>query len=266
VKSFLIGSLPFSDIKSALDYSFSFSIPTLCSLPKLDQDEFMVDQALRETDNYVYKNHRLVKSEKKYQARLRFCSEEEFFKRLEKRPEDNSKYKWQACGPLTLASTLDHHPDENEIIESYIQKLLRTQKSFNQRNTKCVFFIDEPVLAFAGDGAYLYKFIQRLRESEEFDSVTIGLHVCSKVSPLLLANLDVDIYSLDLSLYDDQERELLQVSLGKKLVYAPVGSSGEIYEYPASREVYVSASCGHALCPLERMDGILERIKSFEKR
>ena len=76
----------------------------------------------------------------------------------------------------------------------------------------------------------------------------------------------MDIYSLDISLYDDEERELLQVSLGKKLVYAPVGANGELYEYPASMEAYVSASCGHALCPVDRMDGIQERIKSFEKR
>lgn len=261
MKSFLIGSLPFDNIEKALDYSFSFTVPTLCSLPKLDQDEFMVDQALRETDGHEYKNHRLVKSEKNYQSCLRFQAEDQFFKRL-----NNGDYKWQACGPMTLASSLDHHPEERAILESYIEKLIRTQEAFNKRSEgTCYFFIDEPSLAFAGDAAFLYKFIERLRSEAAFKNVQFGLHACSKASPLLLANLDIDLYALDISLYDEEEVKILQVSLADKLVYTPVGSSGEIYEYERDREAFVSSTCGHALCRLDRMDGIKERIQSFEK-
>lgn len=276
MKSFLIGSLPHHDLNEALDFSFSLDIPTLVTLPKIDPDEFMVDQAFREIDGYVYQGHNLRPSSKVYNASLRFLAEEEFFKRLELVRKEQAgelpfAYKWQVSGPLTLASSLDHHPDTEDILEKYFLKVLATQTKFNSKSSHApCLFLDEPVLAFCENKiAALEKFLSRLKSSDAFFKSSFGLHCCSKLSFELLkglfarskSNSGFDLISLDPSLYREEEFDQIQSLLGEKLVFAPCDSKGNKFSYSSKDEKYKSASCGQALCSLEEAQSALGFLK-----
>lgn len=256
--SFLIGSLPHKDVDEALDLAFAVDLPTLPNLPGIEEDEFMVDQALREIDGYTYKGHTLRPDGPDHKSALRFLAAEKFFSRLE------GAYKWQACGPVTLASSLDHHPDTEEIIKKYFLKLAFTQKQFNKRSKdKSYFFLDEPVLGFneASSGA-LGSFLRDLRSHEAFDETFFGLHSCSKVSLDSLAGLDFDLFALDPSLYSAEEWKEIRERLGSRLVYVCAGSKGEEIDYPIWKECYITAACGQALSSILECSKVLERILS----
>ena len=54
MKSFLIGSVPFESVDEALDYVFSFDVPTLPNLPKILENEFMLNQAFDVLKGYKF--------------------------------------------------------------------------------------------------------------------------------------------------------------------------------------------------------------------
>lgn len=257
MKTFLIGSLPHRDLNAALEYSFSFSIPTLVTLPKMDEDEFMVDQALREIDGYIYRGHSLRAGGPVYKSPLRFLSAQAFFARV------NGVYKWQACGPLTLAASLEDHPDTQEILEKYFEKIILTQESFNAKSDAApVFFLDEPMLAFCEKQAVILgAFLKKLRAHKAFSAAIFGLHSCSKVSLEVLSSLSFDLFSIDPGLYPKDELTQIQKTLGERLVFAPAGSKGERLAYRPFKERYASCSCGQALSSQDEL-GRIHKILS----
>ncbi|MCO4754750.1 MAG: hypothetical protein KC478_09710 [Bacteriovoracaceae bacterium] len=250
MKSFLIGSLPYKSIEQAIEHVFSFDIPTLPNLPQIEPNEFMVDQALSCIDGYIYKGSSLREKIGQRHEGLSFCATDEFFKRL------NECYKWQACGPLTLASSLDHHPDTSKIISIYLEKILDTQNHFNSLSTnkEFIFFLDEPVLAFCEtEISTLNEFISKLKTSKQFSHAKIGVHACSRVSLEALELLDVDYVALDPSLYGAEISDI-QESLGERLVFIPVSSKGEAINYEVKSEKLVAPSCGGALSSPDEME------------
>lgn len=228
MKSFLIGSLPHTEVDKAIDYSFSFSIPTIPSLANVDHNELMVEQAKRNS--------------------FFFVSQDKFFERLK------TSYKWQACGPLTLK-----HSWKELDLTAYSTKLIAAQERYNGLSSDdSIFFLDEPILGYREDEVHVFKdFLEVLKKSSAFENTFFGVHICSKVSFHVLEDLEVDLISIDPALYDSQELRNLQSFFGKKLVYSPVSSKGDIIEYPYIDEVYVSCSCGQALAS----DGELLKIK-----
>ncbi|MEX0798097.1 MAG: hypothetical protein WD025_01555 [Bacteriovoracaceae bacterium] len=257
MKSFLIGSLPHKNVEEALEYTFSFDIPTLPTLPNIDPNEFMVDQALCELDGFEYIRHGLRDKNTVYNSSLRFAAREFFFKRA-----GNKEYKWQASGPLTLMSSLDHHPQTKNILDLYFDKLVKTQAEFNRLSKgKTFFFLDEPVLAFSEESmGLLEKFLCRLKENSAFKDIVFGLHACSKARAEALRNLSFDLFALDSSLYDKSEWKQLQAELGKRLIFIPVTSKGESTGHPRGQEAFASSSCGLALTSLERLGAVHKNL------
>ncbi len=256
MKSFLIGSVPFESVDEALDYVFSFDVPTLPNLPKIFENEFMLNQAFDVLKGYKFTGAGLKEDRDKQGANLHFSARDGFFERLD------SDYKWQACGPLTLLSALDHHPESERIVKQYLDRLISTQKEFNLLSDKSfLFFLDEPVLAFCeNDKDILKNLYIELKSSSAFDNAMFGVHVCSKVGFETLTELELDLYAIDPSLYDKDEIKRMQQLLGQRLVYTPVSSKGLRISYNRLEEIYSAPACGGALsseCEMEQIKNTL---------
>ncbi|MBC77547.1 MAG: hypothetical protein CME64_16200 [Halobacteriovoraceae bacterium] len=258
MKSFLIGSLPFESVEEAIDYVFSFDVPTLPNLPQLYEDEFMLNQAFECLEGYSFTGAAVKVDSQKKSSLLSFSAKSEFFERL------GSTYKWQACGPLTLLSALDHHTKSEEILDNYLDQLIATQKEFNILSSDpFLFLLDEPVLAFCEDNIdVLKRFISKLKSSSTLKLGRVGIHACSKVSLSTLQTLGLELYALDPSLYSSDEMKELQKSLGSRLVYTPVSSKGAEINYRPHEEEYSAPSCGGALSSKMEMDNIKKILRS----
>ena len=243
MKSFLIGSLPFKDKKIALDFIRKIDLPTLCTLPQLDETEFMLHHAFLGLKNFSYVRNRVhFKPRHESIKPFEFLLEKDFFNSF------TDEYKWQVTGPVSLIETMEMHEYDNQLLEEYLEKIILTQRKFNQLNpSKNFLFFDEPMLGTASElVAILVRFINRLKESGEFDNTTFGMHSCSKLD-FDITQIPVDLFALDYTLYDSDEWNELQSKLTEKLVAITADSNGEKLNYPLMSEQYQSTSCGQAL-------------------
>lgn len=257
MKSFLIGSLPHKNIEDAISYIDHFSIPTLCTLPQLDETEFMLHHAFNNLPSFEYLRNRVRK--KDHISKIlpfEFVLEEAFFKK------NLNEYKWQCTGPVTMIETMDMHEHEHILLDEYYEKLRLTQYKFNDKtNGNCYFFLDEPL--FGNDEhsiSILSKFLKRLKVSEEFTGVNFGIHCCSKCS-IDLNILDFDLFALDYELYSKEEWVFIQKSLVSKLVACIGDSNLNSFDYQTYHEVYASTSCGLALTDLDTVEANIKKIR-----
>ena len=244
MKSFLIGSLPFKDKEIALKFIKKFDIPTLCTLPQLDETEYMLHHAILGLKNFEYIRNRVhFKLTNKQISPFNFALENEFFDAL------NGEYKWQAAGPVTLIETMEMHEYDEFLFNEYLEKIVLTQRKFNQlNNTPAYFFLDEPMLGTSIDLLdHLIRFKKALSDSGEFNNIKFGLHCCSKLETDL-SKLDFDLIALDFNLYSISEWDELQKELEDKLVAIKWDSDMNENNYPFKVEKFVSSSCGQALC------------------
>jgi hypothetical protein len=243
MKSFLIGSLPFTDKLEALSFIAKIDIPTLCTLPQLDEKEFMLHHAFLGLKNFAYVRNRIHYTKtNEMVAPFHFQLEEDFFNTF------TGEYKWQVTGPVTMIETMEMHENDKELLEQYIEKIILTQRKFNQLNNSASFlFLDEPMLGGASElSSILVQFIQKLKGSGEFSNTTFGMHSCSKLD-FDLTQIPVDLFALDYTLYEPDEWNDLQASLTDKLVAIVADSDGKKINYPLMSEQYQSTTCGQAL-------------------
>lgn len=243
MKSFLIGSLPFQNKDEAIKFIQKIDIPTLCTLPQLDKKEFMLHHAFIGLKSFDYMRNRIhYKNTNESIVPFEFQLEEEFFNTFE------GEYKWQVTGPVTMLETMEMHEHDFELLEQYLEKVILTQRKFNQMNgSNSYLFLDEPMLGAASEHhPILIDFIQKLKVSGEFSKTIFGIHSCSKLD-FDFSQIPVELYALDFNLYSLDEWNDLQGSLGDKLVAIVADSNGEQIQYPVMSEKYKSTSCGQAL-------------------
>lgn len=243
MKSFLIGSLPFKNKKEAIKFIQEIDIPTLCTLPQLDETEFMLNHAFLGLKNFSYVRNRIqYKIANESILPFEFQLEEDFFKTF------SGEYKWQITGPVTLIETMEMHEHDFELLDQYLEKVILTQRKFNQLCDKNSYlFLDEPMLGTASEHlSILIDFIKKLRATVEFSRTTFGIHSCSKLD-FDISAIPVDLYALDFNLYSFDKWNDLQTNLKDKLVAIVADSNGEKIKYPVKSEKYKSTSCGQAL-------------------
>ena len=154
MKTTQIGSLPFTDISEAIDFSFEHSIPFVPDLPKINSNEFMLEQA-KLSDKDAYQQIAI----------------EAFLKRLEE-SGFNGEVKNQLPGPLCLSRYLDWSFQKASkywevMFIDRVEKFQRTENPF-------WLFIDEPSL-FQESEEDRQKLFQVLKP---YSDIKIAIHYC----------------------------------------------------------------------------------------
>ncbi len=156
-----IGSLPYKDIKEAVDFSFKFDIPFLPQLPNLGSQELMINQT-KDIGNIA-------------------CWEL-FLKELDKRK--TKKCKLQVAGPITLKST-----------EGILRNVNIMVKEVFKRCEKMILFIDEPYYCGEKEKAII---INQMISEFHFPFLEIGVHSCNRIDFKNIDVLQVDYFSFDM--------------------------------------------------------------------
>jgi hypothetical protein len=207
MKSFLIGSLPHTNVTEALDFSFSFDIPTLVTLPNLSESDLSASQL---------KANRL--------SQMFYCFRE-FCLRI--KPYD--LYKWQLLGPISaqkLGENMGLYMGKFNVISEELSAIIKKD---------ALVFIDEPMLA-DGDDLSVFK---------EFSNVA-GIHCCQKLSIETIASLPFDLIALDTFLYSDEELMKVEIILGNRLVKNICDFKGKAETRQMRESDFSSMSCGLA--------------------
>lgn len=158
-----IGSLPFEDVKQAVEYSLKHDIPFLPELPK--KGDAMLE--------YI-----------KHPGRLSCLSE--FKKHVFK------KVKVQCVGPATLMLSGYRQDEVIEKIYAHVTTILKGLEA-----EEIILFLDEPALGHSGvDFRQLWQAL-----FASFD-VTPGVHVCGNMDWDLLFDSSAQIISFDASQYE----------------------------------------------------------------
>lgn len=256
MKSFLIGSLPHKNKEDALNYLKNFSIPTLCTLPQIDEKEFMLHHAFSDLSCFEYFRNRVrhLEEERKIEP-FHFILEDDFFKLK------FNEYKWQCTGPVSMIETMEMHEYDQKMLNEYAQKIVLTQKKFNQKSSKKSYlFFDEPMLGTApGMEKILIGFLTDLKKYDVFKNTIFGLHCCSKLE-FDLTHLPVELIALDYSLYDTGEWQQLQSQLKARLVAINCDANGVKFEYCFQSEKYISSSCGQGISKISDLARLLDNL------
>ena len=262
-----VGSLPFLDITTALEYTFRFDIPVLFSLPILDPNQFMgfdilhlldIKSPLAKENEFELKEH-FWESENKIKP---YYQDEFLAKAKMKRVE---KVKFQLIGPYTFYKLQQNSLQQTsfEKIASFLlikyQDVLKTLTA----DISLFFCIDEPMLSSASfeEISLVKKFVQDLAKVEGAET---AIHCCAKLTLEQLNHLEGIMLNLDTSLYDEafieRHREFFRFP-GIPLQ----GIKGDLSKICKDAR-YVSPSCGLALKEVDELaQGFLFDKSNYEK-
>ena len=226
VRTTHVGSLPHTNIKEAIDFTFRFDIPVLFSLPRLDPNDGMGKDLLRLTDNWT-----------SFNGDFFLNYEEAFFEKLHS--EEQSDFKVQLIGPISMKKYfLEDHSIEQvaEKVLIVYQRLVGRMK--NQGNL--FFVVDEPGLVNASEVSFLNRFLNEII-GEDFQ---LGVHCCSDITKEDFCELKLDFKQLDWSQrgsykFGDNDRFF------GGLEETPTNNWGEFSFF--EKDIVISPSCGLAL-------------------
>jgi hypothetical protein len=211
-----IGSLPYLTIHEAIEFNKQFTLPCLPTLPRLNQDEWMINQFLC---GFMVQGHKLP-----------FCCFEPFFE------EFGGRVKIQVCGIQTLHNNLPSQVSKSDFIDWYIRVVRQFVDSIEN---ELILFFDEPDLQQLDTEIWdVYSM---------FDKYELGIHSCAKGD---WTNLDLRAFkhiSFDSKLISESEIEYLRLK-SKVLYYGDIDTStGENYGSNIGEDDYLTPSCGLAL-------------------
>ena len=154
MKTTQIGSLPFTDITEALDFSFKHSLPFVPDLPNINPDEFMLEQAK-------------LSMERSYEQ----IALNKFLDRLENLAFQG-EIKNQLPGPLCLCRFLNWNFQKaydvwSRMLENRIEKFDKIKNNF-------WIFIDEPSFFQESEGNREKIF----KALESFSDFKLAIHYC----------------------------------------------------------------------------------------
>lgn len=261
-----VGSLPFTDVNEALDFTFSFDIPALFSLPKLNSNEFIGADLLSGLGVSYEKKDHLLHTDKSFLAgkqTLELAHEKSFFDRLEKAKKQI--FKTQLVGPYTLYRLLACEDlSFNELctfLESvYVQKI----EQWLTRGDGLFVALDEPYLAqITQDELIIFKgFVKKVLKLLMTKRLNLYVHCCAHLSVEQVEqikdielNLDLGLYSRDEIMKLSNLRYLGGDKISEKL-YLPVISG--------TQSILLLPSCGLAFKSILQCYQIIEAL-TFEK-
>lgn len=246
-----VGSLPFTQINEALDYTFSFDIPVLFTLPKLNLEDEMVRFVVSGLglgdyrDDKVFLNQNYLKTSKQ----LSIPYLEGFTQRL-----NGQKFKYQLIGPFTLWNLISNQNsfDKNDFLNFLCckyQLLLNELSVFGE----FIFVLDEPLLnkASAEDIELLNNFAAKLTYA------SVGIHCCSKLSRVQTQMIKADFMNLDLLLNQDH-RVLTNAEVKIMGGIVSVDSEIENLNYPV-----ITPTCGLGFHSAKDAYKLLDRLKAL---
>ncbi len=235
-----IGSLPFTDINTALDYTFQFDLPVLFTLPSFGAEHFMGADLCYQLGilNSVKVNGGLEISENK-----KFKSINPFFFREFVKAKGNKEFKYQIIGPYTLSKMIiNSGPSLKKISEELIPPIKALIQSLEEEGLILLSF-DEPLLFQANEEELqiVKEFIKELKK----EKVNFSVHVCSDI-PLasclkLEAPLNLDISTLKIG-FESYLPFMNIIGLSKGTLNLQGFMGTNLLKYLGN--VYISPSCG----------------------
>lgn len=237
-----IGSLPFTDIDQALEYSLQHDLVFLPQLPQLNENEMMVIQALDDTfESYAC-----------FESFVNFAI-----------MNNLKKVKLQLAGPITCSLVTEQSIDN--IVSQLLLKVEDMIRPFWEHDIDVIFFIDEPMLFVNIDSSLqetMKNFITELKKKD----LLVGLHCCSNPdwSPILQLGFDYLSFDTNLSYVDLVESGLLEIykNQGGKVIFGldprvPVKIDLQLADY-------ISFSCGMGSLTHEDAYDILRGLKELK--
>ncbi len=181
-----VGSLPYSDVEAAIDYTFKFDIPVLFSLPNLGAEHFMGSDILSYSRGWEnFNSHSL--------DNLFF--EKEFFNAFNK--QQKKQFKVQLIGPVTLHKYFLKEREYAEVESKLISAYVRLIGRLSHRGD-LFFVLDEPALNQKVDIERFNNFSNELCSGS---TSIIGVHCCGKLDLDLYDDISLEFKQLDWSLY-----------------------------------------------------------------
>lgn len=201
-----VGSLPFTNPKDAINYSFQFDLPVLFSLPNFDSSQFMGKDIVDMLDIGVYTNDHKIELNETYQLSTKEINPpflDLFIEEMSKRGKSNFKY--QLVGPITFYKLVSSTDDVclEEIGEFLFQKYKNLLNTLRPLGLK-YFSLDEPSLRGASSDEILFL-VDFTTKLEEVTKTAIIIHSCAKLDLENIGKLRQLALNLDLSLYSNEE-------------------------------------------------------------
>lgn len=231
-----IGSLPHHNVDSAIDYSFKYDIPYLPQLPALNENEYMIQQALQNLPGVMVTDEHIVqvdlkvwlKGKDQYQAILNSAVQSQNYQSFLPRREYYSCWpaflfeleekkpavgKLQIAGPLTCQvvtkltdgeSIVEYADLLSQIYQSVFCHAQAMVSAIKELGVRPLIFIDEP-------GLYAYNEIrpvhltainelQLMIKALKNQGAQVGLHCCAQTHWDKVLKLSLDYLSFDFSL------------------------------------------------------------------
>lgn len=261
-KSTHIGSLPFDSIDEAIKFNQKFDLPVLSSLPKLDNNEFMLQHISQGIvgatiiDFKIHFEHFIPIDD----FRIQFQMENDFINAF-----SNQSIKWQFIGPITFLSLIKKVLDKDEegqILNWYFKLINQYHLFLKNHFSKVLFFVDEPLLI----NHFMYK-NHLLYEHFEIPKIELGIHFCCKVK---LAEINFSAFSyisLDCFLYGKEELIYLN-ELKKSVLWGVVSSDEKGQQYsidslPLVNNSILTPTCGLSLISKEQAWNTLKQLQAL---
>tara|TARA_Y100000768_G_scaffold253442_1_gene192555 strand:+ start:16348 stop:17133 length:786 start_codon:yes stop_codon:yes gene_type:complete len=257
VKTLHIGSLPFKDINQAIHYTFQYDIPTLFSLPQLDQDEWLGLDVLLKTevasgdfDDLKVKSLSHAKIENYKPAYV-----EEFKKKLSH--TGKKEMKLQCVGPVTLHSIIKRfRPIEYIEVALFLKKLYAHIGSFFPDEMDMIFFMDEPFLAQNFDSLPFFEEVYR-DANALYD--TFVVHCCDHLNQAQLKQIHYPLH-LDLALYQNDQTKPSPMAIGI------ANESLQLRAFDLEQGEFIAPACGLGLKSEAYCWQILQQLKTIKSQ
>lgn len=258
-----VGSLPFLDIDSALEYTFKWDVPTLFTLPKLNKLELLGLETLRALGLNPAPNQSDINLPLDYFQRSNDLTplHLDMFLRFGEKVDKLSKFKVQFTGPVTLYSLLKNKEQINfmELSQFLLEKFVRCSERL-QKYGDIIFVLDEPLLR---ENLLFYeksKYLEALKKTR----AEVFIHCCDKLDLTQLSQSLTSMH-LDIDLYNDDPKfpplTLPFVGLDVKLSIPP--SINGIKLFKESSLKYISPPCGLALAKIQYVNDLPDIYKDI---
>ncbi len=185
MKTTHIGSLPFTKLEQALDYTFSFDLPVLFTLPKNEDSFFMLEELC-----YLITGKNQIEKLQLNIQKIPFI--DAFFKK------SNGLFKYQLCGPITFYESCLKGQGflRKDFYQFYQEGILKVVEGFGKELQNLVFFIDEPELTKADRESFLFLDALCLELKKEFN-IQVGLHSCATLNEDKISLEKFDYLNID---------------------------------------------------------------------
>lgn len=263
-----VGSLPFVDIKIALDYTFKFDLPVLFSLPNLDDKQFMGKDIVFQLDIGDYTDQHKILLKDDFQSSSQSLIppfKDIFLKRMKE--ESRSEFKFQLIGPITFFRLVHSSKVSLEAVGSFLLEKYRELVLSLVVHGLSLFVLDEPILAQSTrkEREFLRYF---LNELEQISGVKFGVHVCSKLEVEQISEFKGILLNLDYSLYTKAEiRSMSETNfIGLKLGELSSQHITGDFKGNQGQNYYLSPSCGLCFHQTEEIDYIIDNLRTVKAK